>query len=290
MKKIFSATILTLFAFTFVYAQAPDWQAVEKVFGRKGTTQGEVFKITFPRLDLKVKVGEVAVEPALALTSWIAFKPMKHQTMIMGDLVLLESEIAPVVAKLVAENLEVTALHNHIANESPPLMYLHFSGTGPAPKLAEDMKAVLALTGTPMGAPPAPSDTTVVDWSKVEAIFGRMGQRKRDVIQFGFPRKEAISENGMEISPFMGMATGINFQGVGDKAATTGDFVLLGSEVNPVVKALTENGIAVTAIHSHMLFESPRLFFLHFWGFDEPDKLARGLKAALDKTNSALGK
>lgn len=289
MKKLFIVIILILFAFSLAYAQAPDWPAVEKVFGRQGAAQGDIFKITFPRSDLKVKIGEVAVEPALALTSWIAFKPMGNQAMMMGDLVLLESEIAPVVSKLMAESLEVTAIHNHILNESPKVMYLHFSGRGDAQKLAESMKNVLSLTGTPMGVLPTLLDSSI-DWSKMEAILGRSGQHRGSVIQFGFPRKEKITEDGMEIPPFIGMATGINLQKVGEKAATTGDFVLLGSEVNLVVRALTENGLAVTAIHSHMLFESPRLFFLHFWGYDDPEKLARGLKAALGKTNSITGK
>ncbi len=256
MKKVFTLCTL-LFSFTLAFAQTPDWQAVEKAFGRKGIQQGDVFKVSFPRSDLKVKVGEVPVEPALALTSWAAFKPMGNQAMMMGDLVLLESEVESVISKLVAESLQITALHNHIANESPNVMYLHFSGAGPTAKLAEGLKAALALTGTPMGTPPTPSDTTSVDWSKLEAVLGRNGQHKGNGIEFGFPRKETISENGMEIPPFMGMATGINFQRVGDKAATTGDFVLLAGEVNPVVKILTANGIAVTAIHSHMLSETP---------------------------------
>ena len=130
---------------------------------------------------------------------------------------------------------------------------------------------------------PGPS----ADWSKVEAILGQTGQKKGALLQLSFPRMETIRENGMTVPPFLGMATGLNLQLVGGKAATTGDFVLLAQEVNPVVRALTEHGIAVTAVHSHMLFESPRLFFLHFWGYDDPEKLANGLKAALEKINLA---
>jgi len=166
-------------------------------------------------------------------------------------------------------------------------MYMHFGGHGRAKELAEKMKATLALTGTPVTLPPATAPATELNWSKVESTLGYTGQRKGNVIQFGIPRAEKITENGMEVPPFMGMATAINLQMAGEKAATTGDFVLLADEVNPVVKALTENGIAVTAIHNHMLFESPRLFFLHFWGFDAPEKLAASLKAALDKTRRA---
>lgn len=283
MKKCF---LLLLLFCSWLSAQTPDWQPVEKIFGRKGTVQSEVLKVPFPRSDLKVRVGDVSIEPALALTSWIAFKKTGEHTMMMGDLVLLDSEIAPVIARLVANGLEVSAVHNHIVGESPSVKYLHFGGHGDAATLAQAMMAVLSVTKTPLAPPQSPQAPTTYDWSKVESILGRSGARKGNVLQFGIPREETITENGMDIPPFMGMATALNIQLVGEKAATTGDFVLLASEVNPVVKVLTENAIAVTAIHSHMLFESPRLFFLHFWGVDEPEKLARGLKAALDKTNS----
>lgn len=291
MKKFFTLFICLLSSATTA-SQVSDWAEIEKIFDRKGTVQDEVFKIAFPRADLKVKVGDVMIEPALALTSWIAFKKMEGHTMMMGDLVLLDREIAPVTAKLVANGIEITALHNHIVNEFPSVMYMHFGGHGDAKALAEKMKAALALTGTPMMQPPAsaPATATELDWSKVGATLGYSGQRKGNVLQFGIPRVEKIIENGMEVPPFMGMATAINLQKVGEKAATTGDFVLLANEVNPVVKALTENGIAVAALHNHMFFESPRLFFLHFWGFDTTEKLAAGLKAALDKTNSVKGK
>src|SRR5579875_3201001 len=286
--KIAWPVIVAFFLFAVATAQASDWQAVEKVFGQKGVVEGDVFKITFPRSDLRVKVGEISIEPGLALTSWIAFKQIGGQTMMMGDLVLIEGEVATVVSKLASSEVEVTGLHNHIIGELPKIMYMHFSGRGDPVRLAETMKSVLSLTGTPVGSSPSvQSAATQVDWSKVESILGKAGKHKGNLIQFSFPRAEVITENGMGILPSMGVATAINFQMVGEKAATTGDFVLLASEVNPVVKALTEHGIVVTAIHNHMLTESPRLFFLHFWGVDEPEKLAQGLKAALDRTNSA---
>ena len=291
MKKFSILVFLFFYSLTVAaQQQTTDWQEVEKVFGRKGTVQGDVFKVTFPRSDLKVKVGEVSIEPGLALTSWIAFKQMGSHTMMMGDLVLLESEISPVMNKLVSSGIKITALHNHLVNESPGIMYMHFSGQGDPLRLAEIMKSALAQTNTPLTAPKTQQSSPAVGWSKVESILGWTGQRKGNLLQLSIPRAETISENGMEIPLFMGMATAINFQMVGEKAATTGDFVLLGSEVNPVVKALTEHGIAVTAIHNHMLSESPRLFFLHFWGINEPETLARSLKAALDKTNSAKKK
>ncbi len=287
MKRLLVTLVFMLGSAAPVFAQSPDWQGVEKTFGRKGAAQGEMLKVTFPRSDLAVKIGEVPVEPGLALTSWIGFKLMGKQAMMMGDLVLLESEVAPVMTKLAAEGVKITALHNHLIGSAPVVMYLHFSGEGNPEKLAGAMRSALAVTATPLAPPAASEAAKPADWTKVEAVFGKTGQKKGNLLQLSFPRKETIKEKGMVVPPYLGVANAINLQMVGDKAATTGDFVLIGSEVNPVIKALVDHGLAVTAVHSHMLFESPRLFFLHFWGYDEPEKLATGLKAALGKVNLA---
>lgn len=267
-------------------AQQNDWSGVENVFGKRGTVQGNVFKIAFPRSDLKVTIGDFQVAPGLALTSWIGFMKMGNKTMMMGDLVMRDSEVSSVISKLIAEGLSITALHNHLINETPAVKYMHFSGNGNAVKLAEEMKAVLAVTGTPLAPMQSQTQTVKPDWSEVEAILGNSGKANGNLLQYGFPRNEKLTESGMEIPAFMGTATGINFQMDGNRAAITGDFVLLAKEVNPVVKALTDNGITVTAIHNHMLYDDPRLYMLHFWAVDNPQKLAQGLKAALDKTNS----
>ena len=269
-------------------AQTPDWSDCEKMFGRKGTTQGNVLKITFPRTDLNVKVGDVQIEPGLALTSWLAFSAMGDRAMVMGDLVLLENEIASVEKKMIEHNLEISAIHNHIIGEQPKVMYMHVGGEGDLVKLAEGLKSVLDQTATPRALQPASSKPVDVNWAIVESTLARTGKHNGDLLQLSVPRAEKVTEHGMDITPFMGMATAINIQMIGEKrAATTGDFVLLAEEVNPVVQALLQHGITVTAVHSHMLFESPRLFFLHFWGVDDPIGLAKGLKAALDKTNSS---
>ena len=287
MKRLILTAILLAGFVATAMAQSSAWQGIETGLGRKGTVQEDMIKITFPRMDLSAKAGEAAIEPGLALTSWIAFKGTEKRAMMMGDLVLLEHEVSPVMTKLIAEGVEITALHNHLLGTSPVVMYLHFSGKGDPKKLAETMRSALSLTGTPMEAqPPATAPLAQPDWAKVEKILGKAGQKKGNLLQVSFPRKETIKEHGMTVPPFMGMATAINMQVVGNKVATTGDFVLVADEVNPVVKALTSNNISVTAIHSHMLHETPRLFFLHFWGYDEPEKLASGLKAALAKTNS----
>jgi hypothetical protein len=265
-----------------------DSTGLNNAFGKKGTVSGQVWRITYPRSDLKVKIGDFAVAPGLALTSWFGFIGMGHETMVMGDMVLLDTEVAPVVAKLVAAHLSLTAMHNHLVNEKPAIKYIHISGSGDALQLAAAIKSVLATTGTPLTPPAPPTQTSSPDWSKVEAILGKSGKRNGQVLAYSFPRKEKLLESGMEMPPAIGMATGINFQMDGTNAGITGDFVLLADEVNPVVKALTENGIAVTAIHNHMLYDDPRLFMMHFWAVSDPEKLAIGLKAALDKTNSKL--
>jgi hypothetical protein len=282
MKKAFLAVLSLLTIYSSI---AQDWSKVEQVFGKKGTVTGNVFKISYPRSDLKVMVGDFKVAAGLALGSWIGIYNMGDEAMMMGDLVVLDSEEPAVIAKLIAENLQVTAIHNHLINESPNVKYIHFSGTGDAVKLAEEIKAVLSITGTPLGAP-APATATNIDWSKVEAILGTNGKHNGMLLQYSFPRKEKLKESGMEMPAAMGMATAINFQMDGERAGITGDYVMLADEVDGVVRALTENGITVTAIHSHMLHDEPRLFMLHFWAVGEPEKLAKGLKAALDKTNS----
>jgi Domain of Unknown Function (DUF1259). len=284
MKKIF-LSVLAALASMYSFAQI-DSTALNNVFGKKGAVQGNVYKISYPRSDLKVKVRDFQVAPGLALGSWVGILKMGNESMMMGDLVLLDSEVPKVITKLVEENLDITAIHNHLINETPNIKYIHFHGSGDAVQLAEKIKSVLAVTATPLTAPAAQTQPKNIDWSKVTAILGTTGKQNGMLLQYSFPRNEKLTENGMEMPPAMGMATAINFQMDGSRAAITGDFVLLADEVNPVIKALTENGITPTAIHSHMLHDEPRLFMMHFWAVDNPEKLAKGLKAALDKTNS----
>src|SRR5207253_3210039 len=181
-------------------------------------------------------------------------------------------------------------VHNHILNEQPRVMYMHFMGKGDEEKLASGLKEALALSGTPMRAAPAgaPAPSTT-DWKKVQDALGVQGRERGGVLQVGVPRKEKImTADGMEVPGFMGTATAINFQPTEKGVAITGDFVMTGTEVNPVIRELRKAGIQVTALHSHMLDETPRLFFMHFWANDDAVKLARGLRAALERTNSAL--
>lgn len=287
-----ATTFLALLAASLAFAQADDaaaWKSVEDALGRHGTAlPGNVYKFGLPRADMHVTVQGVAIQPTLALGSWLAFKRVSGGAIVMGDLVLLEDEVEPVMLKLQQAGIEQTGLHNHVLNESPRVMYMHVSGHGDSVQLARSLHDALALTGTPAPAPPAPPAKLDLDQAQLESILGRKGSVNGGVLQFSVPRAESISEHGTDIPPSMGTATAINFQPTGNgRVAITGDFVLLGSEVNPVIKTLRENGIDVTAIHSHMLEETPRLFFMHFWANHEAVALARGLRAALDRTNSA---
>ena len=295
---IILVTLLALFSVSCASnAQALfDWKQVEQAIGKAGTVQPDgVYKIGLPRTDLHVKVGEIEVKPTLALGSWLAFRKMASETMVMGDLVLLEDEVGPVMGKLQEGKIEITALHNHVLNESPRIMYMHISAHGDAVRLAQAIHDALVLSKTPLAAPAPsqPADQVDLDTKQIDQIMGRAGKINGGVYQFAVARSERIGEGEMgrsaePIPTSMGLATAINFQPTGSgRAAITGDFVLTAGEVNPVMATLRQNGIAVTAVHSHMLEESPRLFFMHFWANDDALKLARGLRAALDKTNSA---
>ena len=287
------AITLTLATVMSAYAQqnaGSEWKPVEDALGRKGSVQpGGVYKFSMPRSDMKVTVAGTPIKAGLALGSWLAFKHMGNDAIVMGDLVLTEAEVEPVMMKLQQEGIEQTALHNHLLHETPRVMYMHVAGHGDPVKLATALKDALALTKTPSAAPASPAQPPNLgfDAAQVDQALGRKGKNNKGIYQFSVPRAEKISDMGTEIPASMGTATSINFQPTtGGKAAITGDFVLIGSEVNPVIKALREHGIMVTALHSHMLTEEPRLFFMHFWGNDEAVKLAKGLRAALDKTNS----
>ena len=257
----------------------------------KPAVSGDVHRYGFPRTDLTVTLDGVTIKPALALGGWVAFKPMHGEAMVMGDLVLLETEINPVMLKMIEGGLEITAVHNHLLRATPATFYMHVGGHGDPTKMATVIRDALAASKTPLATPAAaaPPPAVDLDTAQLDQIIGVKGQANGGVYQFAVPRRDPVTENGMQISPVgpMGVAIAIGFQPTGGgKAAITGDFVLSGDEVNPVIRALRANGIDVTAVHSHMLDEQPRLFFLHFWANDDALKLARGLRAALDKTAS----
>jgi hypothetical protein len=275
-------------------ASEPDWKAVEAALGKPGQGQpGGVFRIGMPRTDLAVTVKGVPVKAGFALGSYAAFKPLGDQAMVMGDLVLLDQEVPAVMAGLFRGGLEVTAVHNHLNDMSPHVMYMHYEGHGEAVKLATALRQALSASGTPLGgggsAAAAPAAGPALDTKQIEQTLGRTGKGlDGGVFQVTVPRAEVITEMGVELLPAMGVTTVMNFQPTATgKAAITGDFVLIDKEVNAVAQTLIQHGIDVTAIHNHGLMDVPRLFYMHFWANDDPVKLASGLKAALSQTNSA---
>ncbi|HUZ31769.1 MAG TPA: DUF1259 domain-containing protein [Xanthobacteraceae bacterium] len=270
-------------------AQELDWQKVDNALGRKAAVvAGDVHRYGFPRTDLIVTLDGVTIKPALALGSWVAFKAMHGEAMVMGDLVLLETEINPVMTKLIENGVQITAVHNHLLRANPATFYMHVGGHGDPVKVATAIHAALAESKTPLsapGAPASPPPAIDLDTAQLDQIIGAKGQANGGVYQFGVPRRDAITAGGLAITPAgpLGGATGIGFQPTGNgRAAITGDFVMVASEVNPVIKALRTGGIEVTALHSHMLDEEPRLFFMHFWANDDAIKLAKTLREALD--------
>jgi hypothetical protein len=270
-------------------AQAIGWQKVDDAFGRKpAVVAGEVHRYGFPRTDLNVTLDGVTIKPALALGGWVALKPTHDDAMVMGDLVLLETEINPVMAKMIENGLDITAVHNHLLRADPATFYMHIGGHGDPVKLATAIHDALSVSKTPLQPPAAPAQPPAIDLdtAQLDQIIGAKGQANGGVYQFGVPRRDSVTMDGMAITPAgpMGLATGIGFQPTGDgKAAITGDFVMVSSEVNPVIKTLRASDIEVTALHSHMLDEQPRLFFMHFWANDDAIKLAKGLRTALDE-------
>jgi hypothetical protein len=284
---------------TSASAWAADWTKVADALGKSGTEMpGGVYRVGLPRTDLHVTLDGVQIKPTLALGSWLAFQTMGDQAMVMGDLVLTEAEVNPVMKKLTESGIEITALHNHLLRAQPATLYMHVLGHGDPAKLATALNAGLALSATPLGnatpstssQPPAGGaaqpQQVDLDTDMIDRVLGAKGKANWGVYQVSLRRTETVKDGSMEVPEAMGSAEAINFQPTGGgKAAITGDFVLTGEEVNPVLRALRENGIEVTALHNHMLDDQPRLFFMHFWANDDAAKLAQGLRAALDKVN-----
>jgi uncharacterized protein DUF1259 len=255
-------------------AQGLDTAKIDEALGRSGEKTGDVYRLGFPRTDLHVSVAGVEIRPGLALGSWAAFSGNDNEAAIMGDLVLLENEVTPVMKKLRASGFDITAVHNHVLNETPRVIYMHYMGHGKSVELAKSLRAALAESKTPLDkpAPSAPTGEPLAFVKIIEDTLGTKGRFAGGVLSFGIPRSVAITDHGMTLTGAQGVAEAINFQEAGPgKVATTGDFVLTAEEVNPVISALEEHDIQVTALHSHMLTEQPRLFFMHFWSVGSTD-------------------
>lgn len=268
---------------------AADWKPVQDALGDPGKIMpGGVFRVGMPRTDLEVSLGGVALQPSFALGSYAAFVRRGSQAFAMGDLVLLETEVAGVAESLLQAGIDVTAVHNHLLGESPHVLYMHFLAQGDAVKIATQLHAALAGTGTPFGAPAAAAPPPAIDGAALDQALGRKGTVNGSVYSVSVGRGEPVVLDDVVLPPATGVSTVLNFESTGDgMVATTGDFAMLPSEVNGVLGALQANGIEVTALHSHMLSDAPHLLYAHFWAHGDPTVLARGLRAALDKTDTA---
>ncbi|MDB5199121.1 MAG: hypothetical protein JWO92_1084 [Chitinophagaceae bacterium] len=263
---------------------------IENIFGKMPSKENGFYKFSFPRQDLKVMLDGVKIDPRFAFTTWFAFMPQDSagsSGMLMGDVVLLESEFKNVLKKLDEKGIDIAAIHNHLLGEKPKIMYLHVMSMGKPMDLFNSLKEVLSVTATPLKT--SFTDTAQnMDWGKTEDILGVTGKKEGTILKFSIPRNERIKDAGVEIPENFGVNSVINFQKVGTKAAVTGDFVLIPSEVNTVQKILTRGNIIVTALHSHILFEQPRLFFMHFWAVDDIEKISVILHDVLSSTNHAV--
>lgn len=305
-KHIFSlATIFFLAIFTnTVTAQAKqnkpskssgnmkgvDTATIERVMGMKGKPNNGEYKITIPQNDLDVKVDNFKIIPAMGLGTWVAFTPAKEGVMVMGDIVVTETDLGPVQQEIIRQGLTSTAIHNHFIRNHPNIMFMHMGGSGSAEVMAQKAKAVLDKVKELRGGDPSKgtaSNETVknaLDTTWLSEVLGRSGEMSKGVYKFTIGRPDVkLTEHGVPVSTFLGFNTWAAWQGSPEKAAIAGDFVMLENEVEPVLKALIENGIEVVALHNHMIHEKPRVFFLHYWGIGPAEKLAQGLRAALDQ-------
>jgi hypothetical protein len=255
----------------------------------KGKENKGEYKITVPQNDLQVTVDNFKIIPAMGLGSWAAFTPSTNGAMVMGDIIVTETDLKPVQREVIQQGLTITAIHNHFVRNHPNVMYMHIGGSGPTDQMAQKVKAVFDAVKSSRGHDPASgvSDSVMnsININELDGIIGAKGEWSKGVYKYTLGRPDVtLMEHGVKVSTYLGFNTWAAWQGTPDHAAVAGDFTMLESEVAPVIKALVENGIEVVAVHNHMVNEQPRIFFLHYWGVGEASKLAQGLKAALNQT------
>jgi len=265
--------------------------AIERITGLKGKSHNGEYKITVPQNDLSVVVDSFKIVPAMGLGTWIGFTPTKNGAMIMGDIVVTETDLKPVQQEIIRQGLAITAIHNHFVRNHPNVMYMHLGGSGPTELMAQKAKAVLDRVTLVRGGDPAKgnrSNETVqntIDIKQLDEILGYKGEMNKGVYKYTIGRPDVnLREHGVPVSSFLGFNTWAAWQGTPEHAAVAGDFAMLEDEVASVIKALIENGIEVVAVHNHMVHEKPKIFFLHYWGTGKAEHLAKALKAALDET------
>jgi hypothetical protein len=283
------AVLLVLSSSALSQASRPgDWTAVNNAIGRAGTLQPDgVMKYGFPRGDLDVSLDGVKIKPALALGSWVAFKRTgAGRAMVMGDLVLTPDEVQNVIAALEELGVNPSAVHNHLLGESPRIVYVHIAADGEPVRIAAVIGSAIGKTKTPAAAAATAAAAPAIDLDTalIHRTLRYGGKVNGGVYQVSVPRPDKIRMGGEIIPPSMGVSTAINFQPTGGgRAAITGDFVMETKEVAPIVRTLRDSHIAITALHSHMVGENPRLYFMHFWANDNAAKLATGIRRALDQ-------
>lgn len=266
-----------------------DVAKIEAALGLKGTEKNGEYKVTVPQNDLNVVVDSFRIIPPMGLGSWAAFTAAPEGAMVMGDIIVTETDLKPVQEEVIRQGLTVTAIHNHFVRDKPHVMYMHIGGMGTAEQLAQGVKAVLDKVKEVRGGNPADGNKDEVqntlDTQRLDNILGSKGEMARGVYKHTIGRPDVdLKDHNAAVSSFLGFNTWAAWQGTPDRAAVAGDFAMLENEVGPVIKALIENGIEVVAVHNHMVHEEPRIFFLHYWGVGPAEKLAQGLKAALDQT------
>jgi hypothetical protein len=259
-----------------------DWAAVPKTLGKAGKAQDGIYKVSFPRSDLDVHIGQTKVEAAAGLGSWMAFRKSGSGVISDGDLVLLPAEVNPVISALQAGGFEITAIHNHLIGEEPEVMYVHFFGRSDLPASLNTLKSALNQTKTPTGELTPQPARPFPDQKIIETAMGKPSSVNGSVLAFSFARPHSIMMHKETLPPAMGMATAINFQPSPKGVAATGDFVLREDEVARVVSALRKGDVLVTAMHNHLLDDEPRMVFVHFWAEGSAESVAKSLKTALD--------
>lgn len=289
---------MSVFCFSNLNAQ-PQLSVIEKdkyelLTGLKGlySEKEKVFKASFPRNDVKISVDNIQLDPFMGLTSWIAFTPVEeNKFMIMGDLVLLQDEVNPVMSALLNNNIEVTALHNHFFYDTPKVYFMHIGGEGSLDDLSNGVKKALDTTKEVRSKNSSPSNNfkgpsisnkNSIDLSSLEKIFGIKGQSKDGMAKFVFGR--SVKMDNVSLGSDMGVNTWAAFAGTNENAIVDGDFAVLEDELQPVLKALRKGGINIVAIHQHMTMESHRMIFLHYWGKGNAANLAKTVKDALSLT------
>jgi hypothetical protein len=269
-----------------------DIAKIEQITGMKGTEKNGEYKITVPQNDLHIVVDGFKIIPPMGLGSWAAFTPCADSAMVMGDIILTETDLAPVQQEVIRQGFAITAIHNHFVRNRPNVMYMHIDGKGNIENLAASVKAIFDKVKESRGADPkaAKGDSVVntLNVAQLDSIIGHKGELSKGVYKYTIGRPDVkLLEHGIPVSSFMGFNTWAAWQGTPEKAAVCGDFTMLENEVHPVIKALVENGIEVVAVHNHMVHEEPKVFFLHYWATGNAEKLANGLKAALNKTGNS---